>query len=113
MPLPNFFVIGAPKAGTTALYRALRQHPDIYLPKLKEPHFFSSDREGRTGISEPLNYFALFAEVTTERAIGEASASYLASRLAAQRIRSSSRRQRWSRCFATRSSAPTPRTGIT
>lgn len=39
---PNFFVAGAPKAGTTALYRFLGQHPDIYLSPIKEPTFFAA-----------------------------------------------------------------------
>ncbi|NQT93714.1 MAG: sulfotransferase, partial [Lentisphaerae bacterium] len=38
---PSFFVVGAPKAGTTALYAFLKQHPGVYLPKEKELHYFS------------------------------------------------------------------------
>jgi hypothetical protein len=41
--LPNFFLIGAAKAGTTSLYTYLRQHPEIYFSVLKEPHFFDDD----------------------------------------------------------------------
>lgn len=41
--LPNFFVVGAPKAGTTSLYHYLRQHPDIYMSPIKEPGFFASE----------------------------------------------------------------------
>ncbi len=37
--LPNFFIIGAAKAGTTSLYDLLRDHPQIQLPSVKEPHF--------------------------------------------------------------------------
>lgn len=48
--LPNFFIIGAPKAGTTALYSYLRQHPGIYLPETKEPHFFNEDHNYGRGI---------------------------------------------------------------
>lgn len=40
MALPNFFVLGAPKAGTTALYDGLRQHPSVAVSEPKEPHFF-------------------------------------------------------------------------
>ena len=46
MSMPNFLVIGAPKAGTTALYEYLRQHPQIYMSPVKEPKFFAL--EGQT-----------------------------------------------------------------
>ncbi len=42
-PVPNFFIAGAPKAGTTSLYHYLDQHPDIYMSPLKEPSYFSSE----------------------------------------------------------------------
>ena len=41
--LPNFFIIGAPKAGTTSLYHYLDQHPDIFMSAIKEPHFFAAE----------------------------------------------------------------------
>jgi hypothetical protein len=41
--LPNFFVVGAPKAGTTSLYHYLDQHPGIYMSAIKEPCFFSTE----------------------------------------------------------------------
>lgn len=94
MPLPDFFVIGAPKCGTTALFASLRRHPEIFVPKIKEPHFFSHDPAspvtrdyGKSGVTEPLEYFAMFSGARTERAIGEGSTSYLNSRRAARRIR--------------------------
>lgn len=40
-PWPNLFVVGAPKAGTTSLWHYLRQHPDVFMSALKEPHFFT------------------------------------------------------------------------
>jgi hypothetical protein len=40
---PNFFIVGAAKAGTTSLYYYLNQHPEIFLSPLKEPNYFSSD----------------------------------------------------------------------
>lgn len=40
--VPNLFIIGAPKCGTTALVNALGQHPDIYIPPKKEPRFFDA-----------------------------------------------------------------------
>jgi hypothetical protein len=41
--LPNFFVVGAPKAGTTSLYHCLDQHPEIYMSPIKEPSYFASE----------------------------------------------------------------------
>jgi hypothetical protein len=40
-PEPNFFIAGAPKAGTTSLYHYLEQHPNIYMSPIKEPCYFS------------------------------------------------------------------------
>ena len=41
--LPNFIVVGANKGGTTSIYHYLRQHPEVYLSPVKEPHYFSKD----------------------------------------------------------------------
>jgi len=41
--LPNFFIVGAPKAGTDELYYDLDQHPEIYMSPLKEPNYFAED----------------------------------------------------------------------
>ena len=38
--MPNFFIVGAQKAGTTSLYHYLNQHPQVYMSPRKEPHFF-------------------------------------------------------------------------
>ena len=38
---PNFLVVGAAKAGSTSMYHYLRQHPEIFVSKVKEPHYFS------------------------------------------------------------------------
>jgi Sulfotransferase family len=43
MKLPNFFIVGAPKAGTTSLYAYLDQHPQVYMSPLKEPSYFASE----------------------------------------------------------------------
>src|SRR3989304_3773838 len=40
---PNLFIVGAPKAGTTALHYFLKQHPDIFMSQMKELRFFSKD----------------------------------------------------------------------
>ena len=43
MSLPDFLIIGAPKTGTSALHRALAEHPELFLPSVKEPKFFLTD----------------------------------------------------------------------
>ena len=40
---PNFFIVGAPKAGTTSLYHYLGQHPDVYMSPVKEPNYFAEE----------------------------------------------------------------------
>jgi hypothetical protein len=42
-PKPDFFVVGAPKSGTTSLFHYLKAHPDIHMPQEFEPFFFASD----------------------------------------------------------------------
>ncbi len=90
--LPDFFIVGHPKCGTTALYEALRRHPQIYMPDGKEPWFFASELHERTpprpeGTPQTLaQYTALFAAAKPEQLAGEATALYLWSRTAAARI---------------------------
>ena len=43
LTVPNFFIVGAPKAGTTALYAHLDQHPQVYMSPMKEPCYFASE----------------------------------------------------------------------
>ncbi len=89
LPRPNFFIVGAAKCGTTSLYAALAQHPDVFMPTLKEPHFFGEDLERLNHKRFTLDqYLALFARVNGERRIGEASTSYLVSHTAANEIHS-------------------------
>ena len=40
---PNFFIVGAPRAGTTSLYEYLRRIPGVFMPSVNEPHYFSYD----------------------------------------------------------------------
>jgi hypothetical protein len=85
---PNFFIVGAPKCGTTALYEYLRLHPNVYMPELKEPHFFSTDLVTYHIVRSMEEYTGLFASAGPEhRRVGEASASYLLSAAAAPAIR--------------------------
>ena len=98
--MPNFLIIGAMKAGTTALYSYLEQHPEVYMSPVKEPNFFCfedetldfrapQDQEGinRTSVTGIDDYGALFGGVRGEAAIGEASHWYLYHPKAPERIR--------------------------
>src|SRR5687768_6547415 len=40
--LPNFLIVGAAKCGTSSLHKYLDQHPEIFMSKVKEPRFLSS-----------------------------------------------------------------------
>ena len=92
--LPTFLVIGAAKAGTTALNRMLAQHPAIFMCPVKEPRFFSFEGMKvdpthpvhRTTVTDWQAYCGLFSGVRTESAIGEVSPSYLANPRAPERI---------------------------
>ncbi len=89
---PDFFIVGHPKCGTTALYEALRRHPQIYMPDGKEPWFFADELHVRTpprpeGTPQTLaEYLSLFAAAGPEQIAGEATALYLWSQTAAARI---------------------------
>jgi Sulfotransferase domain len=90
--LPDFFIAGHSKSGTTALYEILREHPQIYMSRLKEPVFMASDlHEGlwATVATRPRTldaYLELFAPARPEQRAGEASSVYLWSRTAAANI---------------------------
>ena len=114
--LPNLFVVGAAKSGTTALYNFLDQHPEIYMSPLKEPHFFCTDirRENFSDffkkravspshlnhylskkklskmqiafVDNMQDYTQLFREHKNEKYLGEVSNGYLLSEVAAQNI---------------------------
>lgn len=94
---PDFFIVGHPKSGTTALYQMLARHPQLYMP-VKEPRFFAPELRSRflssrfsrllpSRLPDTLDgYLSLFAGAQPDQLIGEASPSYLRSRAAAQRI---------------------------
>lgn len=99
MVMPNFLILGAANSGTTSLYDYLKQHPDIYMPEVKEPRFFAFEDEAlkfcgpgdehrnANSVTRLDEYRALFSGVTKEKAIGEASPPYLYIPKAAERIR--------------------------
>jgi hypothetical protein len=91
--VPDFFIVGHPKCGTTALYEMLRRHPQIYMPDFKEPWFFAGDmrqrfQPARSGeVPQTLgDYVRLFEPARADQRTGEASSSYLRSREAAAGI---------------------------
>jgi hypothetical protein len=92
--LPSFFIVGHPKCGTTALYEALRSHPEIFMPLLKEPHFLAQELRYRPewgedygGLPRTLHqYLDLFEPAADGQLLGEASACYLWSETAATEI---------------------------
>ena len=93
--MPNFFVIGANRAGTTSLHKYLDQHPAVYMSPVKEPNYFHP-KAGRDNPRWPNRatpavtldeYRALFAGVDGETAIGESSTVYLSSPETPERIR--------------------------
>ena len=91
---PDFFIVGAPKSGTTALAHYLNQHPDIFIPRAKDSHFFGSDLHLLNNINHPPNLFRVSKKTylswysgRSEKRLGEASVLYLYSRKAATEIR--------------------------
>jgi len=112
--LPNFFIVGAAKSGTTSLYEYLKLHPEVYMAPIKETHYFSTDIDNtkfRPNYARSLNkdlskflesdmeegifhafvkdwneYVQLFKKVKDEKAIGEVTNSYLYSDIAAKNI---------------------------
>jgi hypothetical protein len=105
--LPNFFVIGAPRSGTTSTYEYLNAHPDVFMSPVKEPDFFSRasldvahspggtlaaslevDAQAHAALKEDLaGYLDLFGGAQGEKRRGEASAVYLGHPTAAWHIR--------------------------
>jgi Sulfotransferase domain len=91
--VPEFFVVGHQKSGTTALHLMLSQHPQVFLPKVKEPRYFAFDLRSSAPGAAPKSrprtlegYLALFADAREDQRIGEVSPQYLRSRVAAAEI---------------------------
>jgi len=80
--LPDFFICGAAKSGTTSLFNYLNQHPKIFTPKVKEPGYFSALRP----MTHPEQYAQLFGRAQTNECVGEASGAYLTSPDSAARL---------------------------
>jgi hypothetical protein len=105
--LPNFFVIGAPRSGTTSLYEYLGAHPDVSMSTVKEPDFFirpslalahplggaeradlDADAARFDEVANDLEWYrSLFAGATGQARVGEASAIYLGNPIAPWHLR--------------------------
>lgn len=95
MRRPDFFIVGAPKCGTTAMAEYLKRHPEVFIPDVKELHFFGSDLVFRKTLNRSPEWFGMteekylsyFSPSGSEKRAGEASVLYLYSRLAAAEIK--------------------------
>jgi hypothetical protein len=84
--LPNIFIVGAPRCGTSSLYAYLSAHPGVFVPSVKEPHYFGSDLAIRQRPAPDLErYLALFADAGARQSV-DASVFYLYSRTAPAEI---------------------------
>ena len=89
MSFPNFIIAGFPKCGTTSLHYYLSEHPEIYMPKQKELHFFTNkilskqiagkgdEITAQTHINRLEDYQNFFPNNDKYKAVGEASPSYI------------------------------------
>ena len=80
----DFFIVGAPKAGTTSLYKYLNQHQDVVMSSVKEPNYFSNEElesqdlyYASKNITDEKDYHSLFQANGEKKKLGEASVSYL------------------------------------
>lgn len=79
--LPNFLGIGTQRAATTWLFNCLKEHPDIFVPDVKELHFYD------THFTQGLAYYSSFFREANEcKAVGEITPDYLHCKLSAERI---------------------------
>lgn len=85
--IPNLFIVGAGKAGTSSLYCHLSKHPEIYMSPVKEPNFFGNDLQFRASRRTEQEYLNLFKDTQDYKYRGEASVSYLLSKNAAKEIK--------------------------
>ncbi len=94
--IPHFVIVGAPKCGTTSLYRYLQQHPRVFMPENKEPRFFcdynvasfefGTKQFHPTIVTAPDEYLGLFRHAAPDAILGEASTDYLSCPGVAERL---------------------------
>jgi hypothetical protein len=86
--IPDFFIVGAAKSGTSAMHHFLRQHPQIFMPEMKEIHHFCPDLlERNDPWLNPDKYYSVFENAGEKQLIGETSVFYLLSKTAAVNIK--------------------------
>jgi hypothetical protein len=92
--IPDFFIVGAPRCGTTYMFEYLGRHPDVFVPPNKEPNHFCTDLDSGSFLDsvsfmrDRNEYLRLFADAAPHQMAGEASTWYLYSREAAANIAS-------------------------
>lgn len=87
---PNFLIVGPPKSGTSSLFHYLKQHPEVFVSRVKEPFYFTSEIMENISKEDPMlksimnyahfdksQYFKLFDDAKNEKWLGEASVNYL------------------------------------
>ncbi|MEZ5951866.1 MAG: hypothetical protein R3C12_22175 [Planctomycetaceae bacterium] len=82
----DFCLVGAPKCGTTSLFNYLKPHPEVFLPKVKEPHYYCTDFPGYRRITTSREYESIFARSLPGQKLGEASVFYLYSKDAVRNL---------------------------
>jgi len=87
MRRPDFFIVGAPKCGTTAMDEHLGEHPDIFMAERKEAHFFGGDLTIRYDRPTKPEYLSYFRAARQHKRVGESSVFYLVSKQAASEIK--------------------------
>jgi len=83
--IPDFFLVGAPRSGTTALCNYLRTHPEVFVSSPKEPTYFGRDLQPKRYPTLE-SYLELFCDVGEAVRVGDGSVAYLASEFAAEEI---------------------------
>jgi len=98
MKKPNLFIVGQQKSGTTALHYFLEQHPEVFMSRPKEVHFFCKDfhklsrkfhKNNAKAFYETQDmktYLNLFSKAKSEKILGDASPNYIHSRTSANQI---------------------------
>jgi hypothetical protein len=87
MVIPSFFIVGAPRCGTSSLCTYLTSHPQVFISTVKEPHHFGADLELRwRPYADRARYLELFARARADQVAGEASVLYLYSKTAPREI---------------------------
>ena len=71
---PSYFIVGAPKCATSALYEYLRERDDVFGCKMKEPHYFANELSDFFVMARTEeDYFGLFSGAREDQLIGEGS----------------------------------------